>query len=92
VSVSVAGHASTDRVTGTCPANRAFEAYAHDPSSPYRSPSYSYQYGNASATGAVSVDMSAGSFLTFDLMPGDEVILSCTLGSGDIESVSGFVP
>jgi hypothetical protein len=90
--ISEAGHAAADTVTGTCPANRPFEAYAHDPTYPYRANSYSYQYGKASATGHVSADMTAGSYSAFDLMPGDEVILSCTLGSGDVESVSGFVP
>jgi hypothetical protein len=92
VNISVAGQPSTDLVTGHCPANRPFEAYAHDPTYPYRANSYSYQYGNASATGHVSADMSSGYYLTFDLMSADEVILSCTLGSGDIESISGFAP
>jgi hypothetical protein len=90
--VSVAGHASTDLVTGTCPANRPFEAYAHDPTYPYRANYYSYQDGFASGTGHVSVDMSSGYYNLFNLMSKDEVILSCTLGSGDELSISAFVP
>jgi hypothetical protein len=90
--ISVAGHASTDLVTGTCPPNRPFEAYAHDPTYPYRANYYSYVDGNASATGHVSADMSSGYYPLFDLMSKDEVVLSCTLGSGDVEAISAYVP
>jgi hypothetical protein len=90
--ISVVGHASTEMVTGKCPAHRPFQVYAHDPSYPYRAQSYSYQKGTAGATGTISADTHAGSYPTFNLSSGDEVILSCMLGSGDIEGVSTLVP
>jgi hypothetical protein len=46
----------------------------------------------AGSTGSVSADMTAGGYATFNLSPGDEVILSCKLGSGDIEAVSALLP
>lgn len=91
VSLTVAGHAASDTVTGTCPAHRPFEVYAHDPSYPYRANDYAYFDGVATATGHVSADMTAD-YPSFNLLHGDEVILSCKLASGDIEGVSALVP
>lgn len=89
--VTAVGHPATEMVTGTCPANRAFEAYAHDPTYPYRADGYAYTDGTASPTGHVSANMTTN-YPSFNLMHGDEVVLSCKLGSGDIEAFSVFVP
>jgi hypothetical protein len=90
--LTLVANTGTDTLSGTCGPNRALEAYAYDPTPPYRPQAYSYAHGIANGAGHYSLDMSNVDYPTFDLSSGDAVRISCKLVSGDSVQIDSKAP
>ncbi|MGZ8771353.1 MAG: hypothetical protein ACXWXJ_10175 [Aeromicrobium sp.] len=75
--VSLQTNVDNDRVSGRCYANQPFaiEAFGDE--------GFSEKRGKAGSNGSFNVDMSSGDFASYDMAPGDTVVLRCRNKQGD---------
>jgi hypothetical protein len=80
---SLHGTASNDQITARCLPHRPFQAYSYNDSG------YSYQFGTTDASGSLTVDMSSGSYASFNLQAGDYIQVRCKTAKGDEVELDG---